>query len=171
MEVYLKISTRVMKLLVVPLLLGTCFLPKTAPVETVAAVKIEEKPKEEIVVEQPAPVVEAKPPAPKQNIAKSTPGVEQWRPLVAKYDWPVNTALDVMRLESGGNQYSANTTDRHRDRNGNVICIGSYGLFQIACLDGVVYDAETNIAIAYRKWKARGWQPWTNTANKLGLPI
>lgn len=85
----------------------------------------------------------------------SSGNCEQYRPLVAQYSWNVETALAVMRAESGCNSMAANWTDRH------ATCKGSFGLFQIACMDGQVFDPAQNVAIAYRKYQSRGWQPWT----------
>lgn len=62
--------------------------------------------------------------------------------------------MAVMMAESTCNPSAANRTDRH---NG---CMGSFGLFQIACYDGEVFDPEQNVAIAWKKYQARGWQPW-----------
>lgn len=92
-------------------------------------------------------------------------GCETYRPLVEKYNWDVRIAMAVMEQESTQNGIScnpnaANLNDVHRDVNGNVVCVGSFGLFQIACFDGQVYDPEKNLAIAWRKYEERGWQPW-----------
>lgn len=58
------------------------------------------------------------------------------------------------------NPSAANRSDVHKDAYGNVICIGSFGLFQISCHSGEVYDPAKNVAIAYQKYQARKWQPW-----------
>ncbi len=79
---------------------------------------------------------------------------EAFRSLVSQYNWNVNTAMAVMKAESGCNTMARNTTDNHG------VCMGSYGLFQISCHSGAVYDPAQNIAIAYQKYQARGWQPW-----------
>jgi len=72
-------------------------------------------------------------------------GVERWRQLVARYDWPVDSALAVMWCESRGDPNAYNASS------------GATGLFQI--LHGPL-DPEANIALAYRMWRDRGWQPW-----------
>lgn len=98
-------------------------------------------------------------------VSKPTGGsCEAYRPLVAQYNWDVHTAMAVMEAESTQfgihcNPNAANWNDQHYV-NGVLYCVGSFGLFQIACFDGQVYDPAKNIAIAYRKWQARGWQPW-----------
>lgn len=92
----------------------------------------------------------------KASVAFSGGGnCEAYRGLVAQYNWNVDVALAVMRAESGCNPNAANLTDSHST------CTGSFGLFQIACFDGQVYDPAQNIAIAYRKYTASGWQPWS----------
>lgn len=79
---------------------------------------------------------------------------EEYRGLVAQYSWNVNVAMAVMRAESSCNPSAHNTTDNHG------VCMGSFGLFQISCHSGAVYDPAQNVAIAYQKYSARGWQPW-----------
>lgn len=80
--------------------------------------------------------------------------------MVTKYNWDIKIAYAVCMGESKGNQFAANRTDVHKDANGNVICVGSFGLMQISCHSGEVYDPDANMAIAWEKYKARGWQPW-----------
>lgn len=89
-------------------------------------------------------------------------GCEIYRPLVAQYGWNVESAMAVMKAESGCNPMAANLTDSH------ATCKGSFGLFQIACFDGQVFDPVQNVAIAWRKYVASGWRPWS-VAPKLGL--
>jgi hypothetical protein len=112
----------------------------------------------------PAPVAEAAVPVevpaiepPIQAIEKPivyAVGCELYRPLISQYGWNVSVAMRVMQAESGCNPNAANWTDSHST------CNGSFGLFQIACFSGQVYDPAQNIAIAYQKYQARGWQPW-----------
>lgn len=78
--------------------------------------------------------------------------VEQWRPIVAKYPWPVDQAMLVLARESGGNPRAVSKTDDH-------------GLFQIhgglATYGEKIYDPEFNVALAYNNYyKTRGWRPW-----------
>lgn len=82
----------------------------------------------------------------------NTYNVEQWRPIVAKYPWPVDQAMLTMSLESGGNPRAVSKTDDH-------------GLFQIhggyAKYGEKIYDPEFNISLAYNNYyKTRGWTPW-----------
>lgn len=79
---------------------------------------------------------------------------ETYRSLVAQYGWNVDTAMQVMKAESGCNPGAANTTDNHG------VCMGSFGLFQISCHSGAVYDPAQNVAIAWSKYQKSGWQPW-----------
>lgn len=74
-----------------------------------------------------------------------TGGVERWRSLVARYPWPVDTALAVMACESGGDPNARNPDS------------SATGLFQIL---GGPTDPEANVALAFRMWQSRGWQPW-----------
>lgn len=80
---------------------------------------------------------------------------EAYRPLIAKYDWDVRVAVAIARAESGCNPNAANLKDNHK------VCKGSFGLFQISCHSGKVYDPAKNVEIAYAKYKASGWRPWS----------
>jgi len=93
-------------------------------------------------------------------------GCELYRPIVAQYDWNVTVAMNVMAAESGCNPMRDNMTDRHYAANGTLICVGSFGLFQISCHSGRIYDPAANIAAAWAKYKGRGWQPWSYTCQK-----
>ena len=89
---------------------------------------------------------------------------EQWRPMIAKYDWNVEIALAVCSAESSGRADNDNPGDRHPSA-GPLVCWGSRGLFQIGC-DSVdnysaMFDPAANIGHAYGMYAARGWQPWS----------
>ncbi len=78
--------------------------------------------------------------------------VEQWRPLVAKYPWPVDQAMLVLSRESHGNPNAVSKTD-------------DYGLFQIhhglEDYGQKIFDPEFNVWLAYNQYyKPRGWRPW-----------
>lgn len=106
-------------------------------------------PQQERPVEQPKPVVQAYP-----------TNCEAYRPIISKYGWNVEVAMNVMRVESGCNPNAANLNDNHG------VCMGSFGLFQISCHAGQIYNPEQNIAAAWSKYQARGWQPWSFTTCK-----
>lgn len=82
---------------------------------------------------------------------KTSYNVEQWRPIIAKYPWPVEEAMLTMSRESGGNPNAVSATDDH-------------GLFQIhnglSNYGPAIYDPETNVRIAYGMYASRGWRPW-----------
>lgn len=95
-------------------------------------------------------------------------GCEDFVPILKQYDWNVQTALNIIEAESGCNPNAGNPNDVHRNYYTNeVICIGSYGLFQIACLDGILYDIEKNVEVAYyKKYKTeRSWKHWSVCTN------
>lgn len=79
---------------------------------------------------------------------------EAYRSLVAQYSWNVDVALAVMKAESSCNPQAVNRTDNHG------VCMGSFGLFQISCHGGQIFDPAQNVAAAWSKYQARGWQPW-----------
>ena len=94
-------------------------------------------------------------PKPVQRVGTNVGGnCETYRPLVAQYGWNVGVAMAVMKAESGCNPNAANWTDNHK------VCKGSFGLFQISCHSGQVFDPVKNVQIAYQKYAARHWQPW-----------
>lgn len=87
--------------------------------------------------------------------------------LVNNYDWPRATAMRVCMQESGGNPNNKNLNDWHSFAN----CRGSFGLMQINCSHGEVYNGAQNMAIAYAMWSGAGgsfWQDWPNTCRKVG---
>lgn len=87
-------------------------------------------------------------------------GCENYRGLVQRYfGAQTNTAMAVMRAESGCNPQAVNW-EAHYDFQGRLICRGSFGLFQISCHDGALYNPEANVAAAARKFNASGWRPW-----------
>lgn len=88
--------------------------------------------------------------------------------LVYGYSWPTATAYRVCMQESGGNSHNSNWSDDHTSWAG---CMGSFGLFQINCSHGQVYDANQNVAIAHQMWSAAGGtftKDWPNTCRKVG---
>lgn len=85
---------------------------------------------------------------------------DRYASIIGRYSWDIRIAMAVMQAESGCDPSSANLNDVHQDAKGNIICKGSFGLMQISCHSGEVYDPERNIAIAWEKYKSRGWQPW-----------
>lgn len=118
----------------------------------------------------PATTVATPKPAPAPRTVRKTAGVEQWRHLCGKYfPGQVENCLAIMGCESGGNQFNANWTDNHG------VCKGSFGLMQISCHSGQVFDPDENVRLAMLKYQAslrlrgNGWLPWKNCAAKVGL--
>jgi cell division protein FtsB len=81
---------------------------------------------------------------------------ETYRNLIAQYSWNVNTMIAICNAESGGDPNKANTTDNHG------VCMGSYGLFQISCHQGIVLDPTANVAAAWGKYTGAQNNPRTN---------
>jgi len=86
----------------------------------------------------------------------STGSCEQYRGIVSKYDWPVDTVLRIMKAESGCNPKAVSSTN---DR----------GLMQINWVhsDKVggdltkLFDPQINLAVAYQIYSTSGWTPWS----------
>lgn len=77
-----------------------------------------------------------------------------------------NTAVAVAKGESGPSlNLTAYNPEAHRDRNGNVICYGSYGVMQIGCVHmmenpDALFDLETNLRVARQIYDESGWVKW-----------
>lgn len=76
--------------------------------------------------------------------------------------------------ECNPTNHNLTATETHRDRNGNVICVGSYGVLQVGCLHYAAGDNKddlsTNIRLAHKAWTARetwgiGYEAWTQYKN------
>jgi len=106
------------------------------------------------------------PETPPEVIKTSVPtSCEGFRSELSKYDWDVDTALKIAKLESGCNPTNHNYNDTHKNYyTGEVICKGSYGLMQVGCIH---YNGEDpndwkkNIEIAHRVYEQSGWNAWT----------
>lgn len=110
------------------------------------------------VVNKTPKIKPTKPPAP---VYVPQSGCEQYRGLVSKYNWDIATAMAVMEAEStqdgiACNSRAANYADNHGS------CMGSFGLFQLACFrTATPFDPAHNIAKAYKAYAAAGgWTPW-----------
>lgn len=85
---------------------------------------------------------------------------------LSKYNWDVNVASAIMRAESNC-RADANNAGTNRD--GSV----DYGVMQINSIHAdmvngnldSLYDAKTNIAVAYRIYSGRGWAAWSTYNN------
>jgi soluble lytic murein transglycosylase-like protein len=101
-------------------------------------------------------------PTPPEPVA----GVEQWRPLVAKY-FPadqVDNALAVIMGESSADPTKVGDLDT---------AYPSYGLMQVRALPGrpapeFLLHPENNIKYSAEMFVQQGWCPWT-AAKNIGL--
>ena len=80
--------------------------------------------------------------------------------LAYNYDWNADIAYKICMKESGGRANAVNPTDNHYSWAG---CYGSYGLMQINCSHGQVFDPVKNMDIAYSMYKGWGnsFRAWT----------
>ena len=130
----------------------------------------------EPVIEYPAEVVatSTSPKVIKKSIMKKVIGEKgedcsEYSSLIGKYEWPATTAMQICRDESHGYAEAKNWNDKHYDRNGDLICISSQGLFAIACFwpDELGYTMEDllipekNVEMAYKIWSMYGFGPWS----------
>jgi hypothetical protein len=109
-------------------------------------------------IQVPVPTQETRPPATTPPSLEAIPPSGGWCDLVLNYDWPQATAMRICLAESGGNPNAANWTDDHRSWAG---CMGSFGLFQLNCGFGQIFDPYENVRVAYGFWKAKGFYPWS----------
>lgn len=88
---------------------------------------------------------------PQRASVKATGGnCEAYRPLISQYGWDINSAMLVMKYESGCNPSKDSSTNDH-------------GLFQLHNQD--VHDPAENVKIAYGKYVggrvgANNWSAW-----------
>lgn len=100
------------------------------------------------------------------------------RAEAAKYsDWDARIIGAIAEAENRScdpARHNLTASETHRDRNGNVICVGSYGALQVGCLHYSATDDRddlaTNIRIAHRLWQERqkwgnGYEAWTMFTN------
>lgn len=111
--------------------------------------------------------------APKKKVIKivHTAGGDctKYADLISQYNWPIATAMQICRDESQGDPSAINWDDKHYDSKGNLICVSSQGLFQVACswpaslgyTKADLLDPAKNIAMAYDIWSSRGFYPWS----------
>ena len=88
--------------------------------------------------------------------------------LIEKYNWNVQTAINVMNNESSCEANAVNLNDKHKSDiyprdYPQGYCMGSFGLFQTSCTRIVYYDAAENIALAYQIYREQGWHAWLMT--------
>lgn len=121
-----------------------------------------QKEKEELINKQVSSSLLARKTVAVENRSEGS-DCEQYRPLIASYDWPVETAMAICNAESDGSPAAVNMRDSHSS------CVGSFGLFQNACFWASTFgyttsdllDPGINIKVAYRIWKSQGFHPWT----------
>lgn len=84
--------------------------------------------------------------------------------IQAKFGDKTAEALKIMDCESGGNRYAVNWQDAE------ITGMPSLGLFQLnRVYDERYFDPLFNISEAYELYLRRGWNPWYNCKNKLGI--
>ncbi len=136
--------------------------PASTRVRTVQAVA----PEKATEVKSPAPteqktVVEPVQPQIKVVAKPISTNCADYSGLVSQYDWDVRTALAIMRAESG---CDPNATNR-ANYNGTV----DRGLFQVNSIHSAkvngnldsLYNASTNVSVAYRIYLGSGWRAWS----------
>lgn len=117
-----------------------------------------------LVLVKPVPV---KPVA--KKIASGVGDCSAYADLIKQYPWPVAVAMQICRDESHGKAMAINWNDKHRNRNGNIICISSRGLMGIACIWPKEFgytieqlaEPAINVRIAYLIWLRGGFGPWS----------
>lgn len=73
-------------------------------------------------------------------------GCSTYDSLFRQYAWNVQVAEAICQAESGGNPYAVSSTN-------------DFGLMQLH--DEEIFNPSANIAGAYQKYLAQGWEAWT----------
>ena len=93
-------------------------------------------------------------------------GCEEYRSLVSRYDWDVNTMLAIMKSE---NRTCDPSVNNNSELENHGVCIGSYSLLQVGCIhfsgNQNPNDPDTNISVAYQVWLKQGYGAWTEYRN------
>jgi len=97
----------------------------------------------------------------KETIKKLPTTCQDYRSIIAKYDWDVSIASAVMMAESSCNPDAVGDTWPI-----NGLLAPSCGLMQVRTLVGrpsceELKDPQTNIEWSYKLYKANGFQPWS----------
>ena len=93
-------------------------------------------------------------------ITRQSQGCEQYRELIAKYDWNVNLMMAIMQAESSCNPVADNTgLNRDGSNDKGLLQINSIHKNLISDLDRL--NPEKNIAVGYRIWKSQGYRAWS----------
>ncbi len=106
----------------------------------------------------------------KAPVAKAVPrptgGCEQYRHLVAKYDWDVRTAMAIMQAESTQHGVACNALADNTGLNSDGT--NDKGLMQINSVhvphiigDNERFTPSANIRAAYAIYKGGGWSAWS----------
>lgn len=98
-----------------------------------------------------------------RGMGNGTTDVEQWRPLVAGHfsdlgQETVETALCVMRYESGGNHNAKNPTSSAR---GLMQILASLWAPHFGVSYNDLYKPELNLYIARQIYDSLGWGAWS----------
>ena len=91
---------------------------------------------------------------------RPTTGCEAYKHLVGQYDWDTNTAMAVMRAESGCKPSATNKANKNGSVDRGLFQVNSVHKAKVSNLDDL-YDPATNIRIAYRVYQGSGWKAWS----------
>jgi Lysozyme like domain len=93
------------------------------------------------------------------------------RAAVLRY-WPKDTqatALAIMQLESGGRADAHLYSDKTGDDSWGCFQVNRYGALRGRPFPDWLTDPNNNVQYAVGLYRVHGWQPWRNSAIKLGL--
>lgn len=89
------------------------------------------------------------------------------------YNADAKLALRIAKAESGLNPEAYNP-EWHYNAQGEKICQGSFGIYQVSCVhydgdDKDLLDPDINIRLAFQLQKEQGWDIWGAYSNKSYL--
>lgn len=86
---------------------------------------------------------------------------EDYRGLVSQYNWDVNTALAIMRAESGCNPRAFNAHNSDGSNDGGLFQVNSIHVRSGLIGDQERFDPASNVRAAYVIYQGSHWRAWS----------
>ena len=99
---------------------------------------------------------------------------DSYLPEIKKYDWNPDIVKAIAQKESGCRPSNHNDGDIHRNKKGEIICLGSFNILNVGCIHYAktedINDVALNFAKAYKIYLERGrsFSAWTTCKEVKG---